>query len=337
MSNKLERVGWNLLPAIAYGDAAGLPVETKSSHEIASLYGVIDQLIPPTGNPYYRGEFEAGTTSDDTQLSVAVAESLIEADGFDLAAQAQKHLEIYLATPREINYKGVLATRGWGGSTTSSMERLFAGVPPIHSGMEDGAGNGIIMKMAPLVYWQSARGISREQRHAEYDALTTMTHNSEIARGCTRLHGDILGWLVDHPGASIDDFRRASIDFVAMEPSADPKSRIDRALRFPTKSFTQLVGRYAYGQKNGHYGFFVPNTLAMAYDVFTVAGGDYETAVYLAVNLGGDTDSVASIVGSMCDAWSAGEFDRPQDFDRVQDHAKLSQLSRLLAKKALQL
>jgi len=335
--SELYRVGEQLRPSIAYGDARGLPTETMSAGDIAKRYGNLDHLIPPRDNPYYPGDFPAGTTSDDTQLSVAVAEALMAADGFDIKAQAAEHLRVYRATPKTKNFKGEMSVRGWGGSTTASMERLASGVSPLASGEKEGAGNGILMKMSPLVVWQAAEQTDTQTRHRHYDELTTMTHDSEIARACTRLHGDVSFWLLDHPGVSVDEFREHALEIVALEPNADPKKRIERALRYPTHSLTQLVGRYAYGQANGHYGFYVPNTVAMTYDVFMAASGEYGTAVDYAVNLGGDTDSIASIAGTMANAWSAGEFELPADFARVQDYNRLSRLSHQFAQKALHL
>lgn len=331
----IQKVGERLLPSIAYGDAMGLPTETKSADEIRVLYGHIDRLVPPQFNPYYPGEFPAGTTSDDTQLSVVVAEALMEAGGFDIDAQAAGHLKVYQQTPRVLNHKGEWGVRGWGGSTTASMERLAAGVSPSNSGEKEGAGNGVLMKLSPLVYWQVARGVDQEQRRREYDQLTTMTHDSAIARACTRLHGEVLHYLLRNPLGEMSVFREHGLEVLADEHQADPKGRIDRTLRFPTSSLTQLVGRYAYGQPSGHYGFFVPNTVAMAYDVFVAAGGEYQRAVEYAVNLGGDTDSIASIVATMCNARAAGEFVAPTDFEKVSGFSRLSKLSTEFARLAL--
>ena len=333
----LKRVGEQLIPSIAYGDAMGLPTETMSAHEIASRYGHLDRLIPPLHNPYYRGNFAAGTTSDDTQLSVAVAEGLLSADGFTIESQAESHLAAYHAIEKTKNYKGEWSVRGWGGSTTASMERMNAGIPPQLSGEVEGAGNGVLMKMAPLVYWQAAREIDVVTRYQQYDELTTMTHNSDIARACTRVHGEVLHWLLESPGRPTGEFRAKVLEILAGEPNADPKGRIERAMRFPVRTFTQLVGRYATGHANGHYGFFVPNTIAMAYDVHGVANGEYTTAVNLAVNLGGDTDSIASIAGTMSNAHTGGEFAVPPTYELVQDYDHVVALSREFARRALRL
>jgi ADP-ribosylglycohydrolase len=63
----MEHLGNKLLPVIAYGDAAGLPVETLSSQEIADRYGRVESLLPTTENPFFSGEHIPGCWSDDCQ------------------------------------------------------------------------------------------------------------------------------------------------------------------------------------------------------------------------------------------------------------------------------
>lgn len=194
--NNFEYTGDKLLTAVAYGDAAGLPVETKSAAYIAERYGKITQLLPPAENPFYTGNLPAGTWSDDTHLSLAVAKAIINANGFDLQSQAQSHIDAYHETPLVVSPNGKQTKQGWGGSTTRSVERIINGVSPHLAGEKDGAGNGILMKMSPLVFWQTVRGLNDTERYAQYDQLTTMTHDSDVARICTRVHGDTLHYLL---------------------------------------------------------------------------------------------------------------------------------------------
>ena len=51
--SRFERIAENLLPSIAYGDAAGLPVETRDAEYIRDMYGAIDRLMPTRENPFY--------------------------------------------------------------------------------------------------------------------------------------------------------------------------------------------------------------------------------------------------------------------------------------------
>ena len=59
---------------IAIGDALGMPVETMTLEKIAKKFGRVNRYIRPDGHKWYNGQ-PAGTWTDDTQLSLAIAES----------------------------------------------------------------------------------------------------------------------------------------------------------------------------------------------------------------------------------------------------------------------
>lgn len=99
------------------------------------------------------------------------------------------------------------------------------------------------------------------------------------------------------------------------------------AVSAPCGSFEELVARYAEGKEGKHYGFYVPETLAISYDIFLGSGGDFTTAVEWAANLGGDADSTASIVASMIALSSDGAFQKPADFNNTHDYADLVAIS----------
>jgi ADP-ribosylglycohydrolase len=323
--------GEALLPAIAYGDAAGLPVETRSAEYIQKNYDVIDRLIPTSENPFYLGNYEPGLWSDDTQLSLAVAQGLIDADGFDIQAQAQQHIHAYDSTP-EMERKGIQVKRGWGGSTTAAMERLKAGVSPEYSGTEDGSGNGVLMKMAPLVYWQVARNLTAEERHEQYDALTTMTHDSDVARLMTRVHGDVLHSLMSehYEKDYFVNVLLGSVGFHSSQLGLNPHEQeaIFSYLNDPVTTEAILA-------HTDRKGFYAPQTLAMAYGAFVAHEADTATSVFEAVNLGGDTDSTASIVAAMSVFAAEGEVRLPIDHQNIFELDMIQKVSRELAARAL--
>lgn len=333
-NNKHEQFrhqGASLLPAIAYGDAAGLPVETRTAEYIAEHYGTINQLIGSSENPFYLGAYEPGLWSDDTQLSLAVAQGLIAADGFDLRAQAEQHIKAYDETP-EMERRGITVKRGWGGSTTGAMERLKNGVSPLESGTVDGAGNGVLMKMAPLVYWQVAKETTDEERYSQYDALTTMTHDSDIARVTTRVHGDMLWYLLSQPYD-----REAFVD-IAKEAVHRHSAALAIASHDQEAIFDYLtddLNKEVILANTDQKGFFAPQTLAMAYGAFLANEGQFATSVYEAVNLGGDTDSTASIVAAMS-TFATREMVRvPVDHQHLDRLPMLRRVSREFARQAL--
>ena len=165
----------------AIGDALGMPVETFAPDRIKEVYpetkGTVTEYLVPHGHKWFDGR-EAGTWTDDTQLTLAVAESLIEA-GLDMDAQVKKHIEAFNES-----------TSAWGGTTRKAVRNLCNGASWEKSGLwkdRKGRGNGVAMKIAPLAAY-----VRFAINHADdVDAVkkvftfvrnfTVMTHCTEMA------------------------------------------------------------------------------------------------------------------------------------------------------------
>lgn len=331
--NRIRRIGEQLLPAIAYGDAAGLPVETKSHQQIAAKYGVIDGLIASRENPFYMGEFTPGTWSDDTQLSMAVTRALVRAGRFDMRAIADEHVAEYNQTPQIVRESGQVVKRGWGGSTTRAVERYMAGVPVAECGEPAGAGNGVIMKLAPLAYWLITHSTADDQAYRQLDAFTAFTHGSFEARVATRVHYDMLLYLATE---AYDTREFGALPYTSAlwhEAQLDKHSNdVSHTLRYLMADDEQSTERILH-HTDGK-GFYVPETLAMAYGAFMLHDGDFTRSVYEAVNLGGDTDSTASIVAAMSLFRHGRIKERPGDFTQTLQYDELSKLSHQLVEAA---
>jgi|GEM_PF-765784 len=334
----LHRQGAALIPAIAYGDAAGLPVETRSAAFIQEKYpDGIHELIPAKENLFFESADQPGTWSDDTQLTLAVAKALVKANGFHMETLVETHLEAYDTTP-EVMHEGKLVKRGWGHSTTAAMEKLHAGVSPLESGTADGSGNGVLMKLAPLAYWQYVRHTDLREGITQYDQLTNMTHDSAVARLTTRVHGDMLGYLLreDYDKAQFMNILEGSLALHEFET---------REWGGVQPGFLREQLSYLYGPVNTETilaatdtkGFYAPQTLAMAYGAFMAHEGNFKPAVYEAVNLGGDTDSIASIVAAMSAFKTKEVLRMPIDHQNLEQLDHLKTVSRNLAATALQL
>ncbi len=327
----LERTGQNLLEAIAYGDAAGIAVEYADAADIEARHGRVNKLLAPMAHPHFVNEKSPGVWTDDTQLSLAVAEGLIIADGFDLNTQAETFIQAYRETP-QVFFEDEWTPRGWGGSTTRSAERLIAGVSPVESGEPDGAGNGVVMKLGPLALWQAMRGTTNDERYVQYDALTTMTHDSDVARWATRLHGDFLLRLLstsEHDKLELVEYIQDRTHYHESELGLDDSNSQLLAYLQQTVDHRSIL-RHTDGR-----GFYVPQTLAMAYGAFFAAPPDFSTAVYEAVNLGGDTDSIASITANMVNFYKKGDIVLPKDAELLQDRPRLREVSKSLTNLAM--
>jgi len=326
----LEHKGNVLIPVIAYGDAAGLPVETRTAEYIQDHYGRIESLLPTSDNPLFSNESQPGTWSDDTQLTMAVAEALITADRFDMEAMAITHIATYDST-EEIFRKGRMIKRGWGGSTIDAMKKLKRGISPAESGTLNGSGNGVLMKMAPLAYWQTARNVSDEERYAQYDALTNMTHDSATSRQMTRVHGDMIKHLIAD-GYDKDTFINTLSNSVRQHAVATQAGSEATEL---FSYLSEMKNRKDILQGTDAKGFYAPQTLAMAYGAFILNEGQFTKSVYEAVNLGGDTDSTGSIVASMSALASREVVRIPVDHQQLDQLELLKRTSRRLAQSAL--
>lgn len=334
MSERIQNAAREYLAATGYGDAAGAPVETKNAAEIAERYGYVTKLMPIYDNPYFPGRLCEGTTTDDTSLKAAVTKAIVKARGFTLESQKHTHVIAYDTTPKITTTKGV-KVRGWGGSTTKAVQAMINGIAPEYSGQLGASGNGVGMKVDALTIMQALMSVNHAERYDQYDQLTTMTHDSDIARLTTRVHGDAVTAALYGGLDAIPNAVRRSLGDNHSDDFPDECALILRAVEQPCQSFEALVNRYASGKNGKDYGFYIPETLAIVYDVVLGSNGNFETAVYRAVNLGGDADSTASMAASMIACARGGDYEKPHDFHKVQDLDSLYVLSGKLASLAL--
>lgn len=308
-----------LLPAIAYGDSAGLPLESLTRYDIASKYGLVDKLIDIPSSHLGYGYAEAGSWSDDTQLSCAMIRSILDSNGFDIDDMALKHVDAINSTPLVSRPNKMPVYRGWGGSTIESVKRLANGCSPLLSGSTEGVGNGVLMKLAPLALWQQAAGISSDLAEKQAVLLTNMTHNNELSRQVTLTHLEVQKTLTDAP----ELMAKAGIIALDFVKNKGFKPELQNALSYFIQKIVSIEDVLSYTDGKG---FYAPQTLAMAYAVLATRPETFNDAIFAAVNMGGDTDSIASIVAACWTlAWGSAEL--PHDANKIADIDKLNDLS----------
>ncbi|WP_395820342.1 ADP-ribosylglycohydrolase family protein [Archangium minus] len=79
-------------------------------------------------------------------------------------------------------------------------------------------------------------------------------------------------------------------------------------------------------------GFYAPETLVMAYGSFLLEDR-FPESVFRAVELGGDSDSIGSIVATMS-AFLHGELKFPADYEKVFARERLERISKRFASAA---
>ncbi|WP_157931533.1 ADP-ribosylglycohydrolase family protein [Mycobacteroides abscessus] len=331
--DRMRQAAHLLLPAIAYGDAAGAPFEGEPPRRQRQR-----KLTPYRDGMF--GPSAAGSWTDDTQLSVALTRALIGASGFNLKRIAHEHAAQLAVTPKKALGTTILV-RGWGASTTAAVDQYRRGTPPHRTGSPGGAGNGVLMKMAPLAWWHAAHGTGEEQALKEWDALTTFTHDSDVARVCTRVHGTVLRHLLENthtsPTELMDRALSAAHHHEELLGAPPHTSEELEALTQLTpgaceKRLRKLVCR-ASRHSDKLYGFYAPETLAVVYGAYLQWGASDRLAeiIYGAISLGGDCDSTGSMIGALAVCAAGGELEPPEDLDVVAQIDDLHTLSQQLA------
>ncbi|MEK6904990.1 MAG: ADP-ribosylglycohydrolase family protein [Nanoarchaeota archaeon] len=153
----------------AIGDALGMPVEGMKAQQIKKYVGRVIDFIDPVivrdseGRELkadefgklksYTRDFKKGEYTDDTILTLALAEALV-AKGFDLEEVARRQVAEY--TQRIRPDGSVLG--GFGQTTILGFKNILAGRSAYESGVIGGPGNAPVMKMSPVGLYMDATG-----------------------------------------------------------------------------------------------------------------------------------------------------------------------------------
>ena len=176
-----ERINGAFL-GLAIGDALGAPVEFMRRG-----------TFPPVTGYRAGGKFglQPGEWTDDTAMTLCLAQSLIERKGFDPTDQMRKYL-LWLD-------EGYMSCRGKavgiGKTVFRSLTRFRSRHEPYTSiTHEKFSGNGSIMRLAPVAIFY-ADDIEKAVRYAGLSSKTT--HGSPIAVDACRLMAYMLVRLFD--------------------------------------------------------------------------------------------------------------------------------------------
>ncbi|WP_318568499.1 ADP-ribosylglycohydrolase family protein [Salinigranum marinum] len=261
-----------VLLGLACGDALGRPVEFETPARILAQYGeVTEMLANGTWNK------PAGTVTDDTEMALRLARSLVDRGAFDPADVAERFVAWYESGPFDI-----------GNMTASALGRIRDGEPWHVAGQRvweaspegSNAGNGSVMRAAPL----AVAFASRESELVDASvASSKITHaDPRCTAGCAVLNLTLAGLA---SGRS-EPLSRA-LD------RAEPPEPLEDALR--------PVAAAAAAPDDLRSTGYVVDTLRTAL-WYGLRAGTAENALVDVVNMGGDADTVGAITGAVVGA-----------------------------------
>jgi ADP-ribosyl-[dinitrogen reductase] hydrolase len=259
---------------MAAADALGTTVEFRSPESFKPLTDIVG------GGPF---NCKVGEWTDDTQMALCLAQSLIDKRGFDPVDQLQK----YLAWRKE----GYMVPRGFCfdiGGTTSSAISAFERNGTIHARTTTPS-NGSIMRLAPvpMMYAHDANLAMVMSMRSSWT-----THAAPTCVAACGYMGKIIALALR--GCTKNELLSITSDEVELAYN-------DRDEYYPSLRKV-MDGSFLHNEPpkiNGRGSAY--NTLEAALWAFH-RSSNFEEGALMAVNLGDDADTVGSVYGQIAGA-----------------------------------
>lgn len=259
----------------AIGDALGFTTENLSRARIKKKFGrLTDYYVNPTG-AYY---------TDDTQLTIALAETLIENNGFDRPTFRRKLARWWIVPPRLS-----------GRSTKNAALKCLLGLKQTGRNVPGSSG---AMRAAPLglFYYDDEDALFEKTVDC---CRVTHVHNSAIA------------------GALVSTFSVAyCLKQQTFEKGAYLAKIADVAAQFDTEMSQRLLALEAMLdwdeekvlkkllENSKVFGSPIGDIISTAIYAFIKTPHNYAESVIFCINAGWDTDTMAAINGNTAGAWN---------------------------------
>ncbi|MFE4664222.1 ADP-ribosylglycohydrolase family protein [Streptomyces sp. NPDC056716] len=293
----------------AVGDALGAPFEFGPEGAFSARFPVAGHGGEMCGG----SGWDPGEATDDTQMAVLVAESLLEHGGLELPDVFRRFRRWAAAEPKDIGLQTeAVLTSGNPWNTAAGAHFRVS---------QRAAGNGALMRAAPSAVYFAPEG--RDATMAAARRLSALTHGDPAAwEGTAILHELIRLALAD-----ADPFTALPATLAAVHP--DHRARYANVLA--PDWHPDLATEFN--------GAVWPCLGSAVWAVRTTSS--YEQALRAAIDLGGDTDTVAAVTGALAGAlygaeaiparWTPPLHVPLPGFDRILRAPDLTTLARELA------
>ncbi|MES9990870.1 MAG: ADP-ribosyl-[dinitrogen reductase] hydrolase [Candidatus Thiodiazotropha sp.] len=273
-SLSLEQKAVGAYVGLAVGDALGATTEFLTPREIREKYGIHDKIL---GGGWLR--LKAGQVTDDTEMSLALGESLLAHQGVEAEAVAEAFSQWMRSKPIDIGNtvrRGIVHYRTTGESAVAMNEF--------------DAGNGACMRSLPIALFycsaphQERIQASRVQSHT--------THNNPLADAGTET-------LVEMVVSALKGLDKSLLETMALSLVS----------RFPLYRFDKRRMENPSG--------YIVETLRAVFQAF-FSNDSYQDILIDVVNRGGDADTTGAIAGMLAGAYY-GEESIPRDWGKSLD------------------
>lgn len=261
----------------AIGDSLGLIVEKKTYEETQTFVKELSQNHLKTfTNRTYPITYRQGQISDDTQFSLHLIESLLEYQKFNAQDYQNRLVRAYISNELV----------GIGKNTKKIFESIIKNESTVQ--LLNNSSNGALMRAYVMgLFYRSSNVI---QPYSDEQSKLTHDHFDSII-SC-RIIAKSISYLLHTPNSTIKDLR-------SKVWSSNDSKLLD--LSFLDLSDSQFLEHIKNNYSRDGWEYVPPGAIvtlkAALYSAYH--SQSFEEAIYRGISLGGDTDTVASLIGSL--------------------------------------
>ena len=301
---KLEEQYLAAILGFCVGDALGVPVEFTSR---------VDRINDPVLEMRAYGTHHQpfGTWSDDTSMTLCLIESL--KNGYDLHDIADTFCKFYF----EQHWTPYNEVFDIGNTTANAIERMKKGMNPVECGgsQESDNGNGSLMRVLPLAF--SLRKTETLQRIKIIEEVSSLTHaHRRSTLACVIYVEFAMSLLCQNK----ENAYRSTVKFIGDYCSVKYSQELVHFSRILTNELVSLDEKSIYSS-----GYVVDSLESVIWAFMTT--DNYKDAVFKAINLGGDTDTIGALTGGLAGLYY-GVSDIPNNW--IQCLARKNEILSLL-------
>ena len=290
----------------AVGDAVGIPTEFSKREEL--LKNPVLEMIdsPDLGLP-------AGSWSDDTAMEIATIDSFIHKKCFDY----KDIMDRWVKWINESEYTSTGVTFDIGRTCLKAIKKYCNGSAPLQCGSTsiNENGNGSLMRILPVALYAYMRNLDDISIQRLTDEMSSLTHAHEVSRlGCYIYVQFVICLLKEYEK---EDAYRYVQDL-------DYSSYNVNSINLYTRILDgQIEGQILDDIKSTGY---IVDTLECVLWIFMNAR-NYKEAILASTNIGGDTDTIGAIVGSMAGIYYGIDSIPSEWLDKLQRKEYLVELT----------
>lgn len=261
----------------AVGDALGVPAEFHSRESLREN-PVTDMM------GYGTHHMPAGTWSDDTSMSLCALDSL--AKGTVDYAEIMNH---FCRWYKDGEFTATGETFDVGGTCANAVENYLNGYAAEECGErgERSNGNGSLMRIHPFVLYAYYNNIEGDKFADLIMKASALTHAHRYSLDGCIIYAYILKELLDNPHTD------------SVYTGINKAKSWVQSYKAYSRLFNENIDKIPVSEIKSS-GYVVYSLEAAVWCLLTTS--DYRGCVLKAVNLGGDTDTVAAIAGGLAGA-----------------------------------